>query len=165
MPKWYDQHWITAGEMIAASRPARLLVIDRNPEVPPAGALARHRPDRITVLAGATLMEIAALERHDLAIVANTVEHMEKREATRLLARLRDVQAGRLLALVPVGRTGMANEPWTLADLLGLGMQILERHPVEDASLVLGHYAITSYKTTPRWFNNRFWAHPERWKP
>jgi hypothetical protein len=145
--------------------PRSLLVIDPNPEALPASGMPSEC--QVTclqenVLAG--LNEIAM--RFDLAVVANTLEHLDRKTGGILLSRLRDLHARRFVVLVPLGNCWENLQSyWQTADLLGYGMTIMARYRVADKPLQLYHYAIESYKTTPEWFNSHHWAHPEHWKP
>lgn len=106
----------------------------------------------------------AELPRSELAIVAGTLEHMSKREAGNVVARLRDLYAKVLYAAVPIGNDwpGMTSR-WRNEDLVALGLRQWRQYAVEGKSLVLYHYDIYDYKHTPDWLNSKYWANPERW--
>lgn len=143
-------------------RPASLLLIDPAAiEPPPVGADCR-----VTHLRAVDPVQLAALDRHDLGVVANTLERLDRKTGGLLLGRLRDLLTRRFVVLVPLGAGWEGLESrWEMADLLGYGMSLMVRYQENGWPLGLFHYAIESYKTTPEWFNSRHWAHPERWKP
>ena len=106
------------------------------------------------------------LGRYDLGIVANTLEHQDRKTAGQMLARLRDLHTRRFVVLIPIGEDWDGHVSyWRPSDLLGYGMNLMARYQVEGKSLHLYHYSIKTYKTTPQWFNAHHWAHPENWRP
>lgn len=163
-PVHHRVHHKDLATLLEVARPRSLLLIDPEhdplpPTTLPADCQRTHLTDNIL----ATLDEHA---RFDLAVVANTLEYLDRRTAGILLARLRDVQAHRLIVLVPLGHRWEAlRSYWRTADLLSYGMTILSCYQVEGKPLQLFHYTIESYKTTPEWFNSRHWANPEHWRP
>ncbi|HXH03422.1 MAG TPA: DUF6231 family protein [Candidatus Competibacteraceae bacterium] len=167
MPELHTEHHAALATLLETIRPASLLLIDPNPE-PLSAACRQALPAdcRIEHLPQATPERLAQLGQFDLGVVANTLEHLEPRQAGILLSRLRDVHTRRFVALLPLGEDwpGLISH-WQVADLLGYGMSLLARYRSDGRPLGLFHYAIVSYKTTPDWFNSKYWAHPERWKP
>jgi len=150
--------------LLEVTQPHSVLLIDPDPALLPQQSVPAGC--QITRLSDDILATLPELGCFDLGVIANTLEHLERREAGELLARLRDVHTRRFIVLVPLG-TEWANHRsyWQTADLLGYGMTIMARYQEADKPLHLYHYAIESYKTTPDWFNNQHWAHPERWRP
>lgn len=150
--------------LLETLRPASLLLIDPHPL--PHELLTASRDRRSIQLTQDILANLEGLGRFDFAIVAHTLEYLDRKTAGRILARLRDVQVRHFVALVPVGDTWEGHRSrWEATDLLGYGMTLLARYREDGKPLHLYHYAIETYKTTPEWFNSRHWAHPERWKP
>jgi hypothetical protein len=143
-------------------QPASVLLIDPNP----AGLPAIEADCRVTHLHEVDHAPLAALDRHDLGVMANTLERLDRKTGGLLLGQLRDLLTRRFVVLVPLGSGWEGLEShWEMADLLGYGMSLMARYQENGRPLGLFHYAIESYKTTPEWFSNRHWAHPERWKP
>ncbi len=103
--------------------------------------------------------------RYDAAILIGYIEHMEKRAALALIARLRDTQAANLLVAAPTGpgRTGHTSH-WAEQDFLALGMQAYQRLDCDAGAMILYRYNIRDYKQVPDWLNSNYWAHPERWE-
>lgn len=102
----------------------------------------------------------------DLVIAINTLEYLEKREAGYVLAALRDRISKRFAVLVPLDSAAPEHlSQWQETDLLAMGMVRMAFYKNDEGQLGLYHYNIQSYKTTPKWFNNKNWAHPEKWKP
>jgi len=100
----------------------------------------------------------------DFAIVANSVEHIDKASAEHLLARLRDIQAKRLLIVVPIG-TQWENHTsyWEETDLIALGFILKANITVHEKSVHVYAFDIATYKTTPDWLNHKYWANPDLW--
>jgi len=102
--------------------------------------------------------------RFDMGIVTDTLEHMEKPEAFRLLSRLRDLYTARFLVAVRVGndRSGIKST-WNRNDLLAVGMMLVNKYDDGDRAVHLYKYDIATYKPAPRWLNADNWANPELW--
>lgn len=162
-------HTVHFGELqtlLETVRPASILLLDPNPDGLPASYRAAQPDCRVEHLTGDVLAQLDGLGQFDLGIVANTLEHLERKAAGQVLARLRDVHTRRFVALVPIGADWPAQTSiWQPADLLGYGLSVMARYRSEGKSLYLCHYTIDTYKATPEWFNSHHWAHPERWKP
>ncbi|NJN47439.1 MAG: hypothetical protein HC808_14270 [Candidatus Competibacteraceae bacterium] len=150
--------------LLEVTRPGSVLLLDPDPELLP--QLNVSAGCRVTCLNDEPLATLPKLGCFDLGIIANTLEYLERKDAGVLLARLRDVHTRRFVVLVPLG-TDWENHRshWQTTDLLSYGMTVMARYREADKPLHLYHYAIESYKMTPDWFNNRHWAHPERWRP
>ena len=152
--------------LLETLQPASLLLVDPNPDALPPKWLGGHPGCQVKRLQRDILTQLEGLGRFDLGIVANTLEYMDTREAGMVLARLRDLNTRRFVALVPVGEDWPEHPThWQTSDLLGYGMTMLARYREADKPLTLFHYNIHTYKTTPEWFNARNWANPENWQP
>ena len=149
--------------LLKTTQPASLLLSDPNPL--PGDVLAACPNCQVTRVEGDILAQLDTLGRFDLGIIANSLEHVDRKTAGRILARLRDVHTRRLVVLVPIGNTweNQCNH-WEAIELLGYGMSLMARYQVDDKALHLYHYAIETYKLTPDWLNSKHWAHPEHWK-
>ncbi len=103
--------------------------------------------------------------RYDAAILMGCIEHMDKKAALALIARLRDAQAKNLLVGAPLG-SGLTGQRslWIEQDFLALGMQVYQRLDCAAATMILCCYNIHDYKQVPDWLNSKYWAHPERWE-
>lgn len=113
---------------------------------------------------GDWLHELAQAGSFDLAFVYGVLEYLPKREAMTLLARIRDMHARRLYALVPIGKAWLGHASlWEQNDLIALGMEQVNAYAESGGPLHLYRFDIHTYKTTPEWFNSRYWAHPELW--
>lgn len=162
----HTAHHDDLGHLLEITRPNSILLIDPNPgALPP--ALLNHLPEcQVTHLPVEHLSELQHLQRHDLGILANTLEQLDRNMAGMLLARMRDCNSRRFVALVPMGdRWHNQISYWDLGDLLGYGLSVMARYQVDGKPLYLCQYAIETYKTTPDWLNSKFWANPERWSP
>lgn len=109
------------------------------------------------VPAGRWLQSTPAGTRYDAALASDVVETLGETDATRVLAGLRDIHAGRLLLLTV---ESARSRP---ADLLALGLTGLGAVRADTTVLLAYEYDLRRYKRTPDWLNPRHWAHPERW--
>jgi len=97
-------------------------------------------------------------KRFDMAIVHNFVEHIEKHEAVRILARLRDFLCPQYCLSLTLD-----DKIWQLTDLFALGLSKVSSYTNEDKEIALFKYSISSYKRTPDWLNADNWANPQMW--
>ena len=108
---------------------------------------------------------LAALDgfgRFELVFVSHVLESMPKPEAVQLIARLRDLHCDRMIIVVPIGSDWSNNmSQWQQTDLLGLGFSLLAEFHVNQRLVHIYAFDIASYKTTPEWLNNKYWANPE----
>ena len=103
--------------------------------------------------------------RYDVGIVTDTIEHLDKRDAIRLLSRLRDLYTARFCVAVRIGDdwTGFRTT-WSRNELLSIGMMLVNSYEDDDRRRTqLYKYDISTYKPTPRWLNPDNWANPELW--
>ncbi|MGH8503859.1 MAG: DUF6231 family protein [Gammaproteobacteria bacterium] len=153
-------------QIVDRLRPPSLLALMPERE-PLRRELARRVPGPACtfVCADQLLSEDFTVERSRLAIVAGVIERLNKRKAGKAIARLRDLYAQVMYALVPVGDTwpGLASH-WTNEELIAYGLRQARQYTVEGRALILYHYDIYDYKLTPDWLNSRYWANPERWE-
>jgi hypothetical protein len=163
----YTVHHKDLKVLLETVNPASVLLVDPNPNGLPEEILTSVPTCRVTHLTDDIVPQLQAQERHELGIVANTLEHMDRKTAGAVLARLRDLDTRRFVALAPIGKDLDENQvsSWEAADFLAYGMTLMARYQTDGKILHLYHYAIESYKTTPEWFNSKNWAHPDRWKP
>ncbi len=152
-------------DQLAARPPRSALVIDPVPDHALSAYQAEHPECRVTRLdEGDPLARLASLGRFDVAVVANTLEHMDKAGAGRLIARLRDLNAPRLYIVIPMGPRwpGLASH-WAPADMIAYGMTRVGDHTREGKPLQLYKFDIAEYKKNPDWLNPDHWANPELW--
>lgn len=99
----------------------------------------------------------------DVALVVDTLEHLDFDLGERLLARLRDVLARQIcLVLRPPQQTPGPSTQWTPSRLAALGFNPAGRTAARHAER-LYHYDVATYKADPDWLNSRHWANPQRW--
>ena len=124
-----------------------------------AGYLSAHPDTGFTCLSPEQAMtELATLDRHELGLVQNTLEVLDKESAGILIARLRDLLCPHLFIAVELGQA------WQLNDLLAYGMVLHARpHPEADHPLHIFRFEIDDYKITPEWLNPKHWANPHHW--
>ena len=102
------------------------------------------------------------LGRFELVFISHVLEKMPKKKAEQLIARLRDMHCDRMLIVVPIGADWPNHEShWQQTDLLGLGFSLLAEFHSNQHLIHIYAFDIASYKTTPEWLNNKYWANPE----
>lgn len=129
-------------------------------------AYVRENPHCVlTHLAGGDWQsQLDAAGRFDFAFLAGALETLTKREAGVLLASLRDIHAELLFALVPIGKAWLNQASfWEYNDLIGFGMERVNVYAQNGLPLALLKFDLRTYKTTPEWFNSKYWARPELW--
>jgi len=148
---------------VSAQRPSSVLALG-----PAAAALVPSpsapgaRPLRVRVVPHAhTLADLDGDDAVDLALVAGLLEESDKRSAEILLARLRDMNARRMLIVIDLERA--AAQGWDQRALFALGFERLQRVTENGRPFELYGFDIRRYKVTPDWLNARFWANPELW--
>lgn len=152
LAKWINQ--VAPASALAIGQRA----VDRLSRLLPAGAQLETLDHRDA------LARVTGLGVFDLAVVTDTVEHLEKTAAEQLLGNLRDLHAHHLLLLVPIGEAGQGQQSsWAPGDLLALGMSRVGCYNSATARYYLYHFALETYKQAPDWLNSKYWAHPERY--
>lgn len=107
---------------------------------------------------GADLQELGELERFDLAIVADQLEHLPKSAGMELLGRIRNAHSNHFCVIyAPAG----CRTVWTAVDFFSLGMTLASTFQNDGRELQLYTYAIEKYNHSREWNNNRYWANPE----
>ncbi len=107
------------------------------------------------------LAALAPLARFDVALIAGVLEHLDKARGGALLARIRDVHAPRFIVAVPAGDRAESTTRWERNELYAYALEFVAEYT--DEALHLYKFELATYKTTPDWFNPRYWAHPELW--
>jgi DNA-binding transcriptional LysR family regulator len=138
-------------------QPKRLLCISRG-SVPAVTAYVTKHPDcELVTTSEAPLPDDLANQRYDLAIVADQLEQLSKREGTELLAGLRNLSVSRMAVLVELAEAPQ----WETSDFYGLAMQREAHFERDERCLTLFTYDLAEYKTVPDWLNSKYWANPE----
>ena len=97
-------------------------------------------------------------ERFGLAVVTPAIVDLEARARLALVARLRDVQARRLLIVVPEAHAFNGE-----SRALGLRHHLLTGAAAAAPKFSVYGFDLYDYRRTPDWLNSRYWANPERW--
>lgn len=136
--------------------PSRVLYVGRS-DLPALDAFAQAHPDSHLVRTASVPLpaEVSAC-RYDLALVADCLEHVPKRDGLQLLGGVRNLNASRMAVLVDLNAAG-----WQPTDLFALALQASERFQREDQTLTLFTYDLLQYKQVPDWLNAKFWANPQ----
>ncbi|WAB95272.1 DUF6231 family protein [Pseudomonas citronellolis] len=136
--------------------PQRLLLVGAS-GIPAVEAFRQAHPDcQVHGAAAGELPAELAAQRYDLALLADCLEHLERRAALQLVGGIRNLNSSRVAVLVDLAETGVAE-----IDFYALGMQASERFQRDDQTLTLFTYDLREYKQVPDWLNAKFWANPE----
>ena len=147
------------------AKPRTLLAIGPNAHEALTDYLAAHPQAVLTHLtAGEWLAQVSTLGRFDFVFLAEVLEYLPKRDAGILLGCLRDVHSSLLYVLAPIGKAWLKHTSfWEYNDLIGFGMERENVYAKSGLPLALLKFDLRTYKTTPEWFNSRYWARPELW--
>ncbi len=114
--------------------------------------------------AGDWLAQVEAAGCFDFVFITGVLEYLPKRDASMLLASLRDVHAKQLYVLAPIGKAWLNHASfWEYNDLIGLGMERVNVYAKNGLPLALLKFDLRTYKATPEWLNSKYWARPELW--
>lgn len=94
---------------------------------------------------------------YSLALITETLEHLDHHQGELLLGQLRNMGAERIALLI-----GDAAESWHFQDFIGLGFKRLY-HYAAPVKATLYAYDIATYNHRREWNNPRNWANPEMW--
>lgn len=109
-----------------------------------------------------SLVELDEFGRYDLVFVSHVLEKLPKASAEQLIARLRDLHCERLIVVLPIGTDWPKHQShWQKTDMLGLGFSLLTEYHSNQHQVHIYAFDIASYKATPEWLNNKYWANPE----
>ncbi len=152
--------------LLADQNPRRLLAIG------PAGA-ALPGLDAYRAAAGVEITRLTpdavphgleGAQRFDAAVVAGTLESLDKAAGARLIAALRDLYAARLYVVIPAGPPqAPAAGAWEAAELAAFGLSRIGEDRRAGTLLHLYQFDIGDYKQTPDWLNADHWANPQLW--
>lgn len=138
-------------------QPLRLLCVGHDP-IPAALAYCTEHPEcgRVETSEVPLTAELAN-QRYDLAIVADQLERLNKRQGIELLAGLRNLSVNRMAVLVDLDRA----PEWKDTDFYGLAMQRQGSFQRDERRLTLFTYDLAEYKNVPDWLNSKYWANPQ----
>ena len=126
-------------------------------DMPAVEAFGRSREGRhIDRAPAAPLSGDLSGRRYDLALVADCLEHLPKRDGMQLLGGIRNLNASRIAVLVDLSACD-----WQATDFFSLALQISARFEREEQTLTLFTYDLLVYKQVPDWLNAKFWANPQ----
>ena len=151
--------------LLGEAKPQNLLLVGPDAKDLAVGYLDQNPQCKTEeIVAGDYLDQLAGLGMFSAAIVAGVVECLEKHQAEMVLSRIRDLHAKRFWLLVPIGleRSNHASV-WNQNDLIAFGMVRLSTYPDQKGEWHLYQYDLMTYKTTPEWYNSRYWANPQMW--
>ncbi|MCY1413464.1 hypothetical protein D3C76_592930 [compost metagenome] len=136
--------------------PKRLLLVGAS-GIPAVEAFRAAHPDcQLAEAPAGPLPADLAAQRYDLALLADCLEHMPRREALQLVGGIRNLNSSRVAVLVDLNAAGTSE-----TDFFSLAMQASERFQRDQQTLTLFTYDLHEYKQVPDWLNAKFWANPE----
>jgi phospholipid N-methyltransferase len=142
--------------LLEQHQPAHLLLVSES-DLPAISAYSANHPDSQVIRAtAADFQQNLADRRFDLAIIANCLEHLPKRQALELIGGIRNLNTNRMAVLIDLDACD-----WKEADFYSLAMQASESFTREAQTLTLFTYDLHSYKQIPDWLNAKFWANPQ----
>lgn len=146
-------------------RPRSVLLVDRDRNEALRAYQAQHPRCRVTRLDGTDpLRHLQSEGRYDMGIVVNTLEHMDKAGAGRLVARLRDLHTRRACIVIPVGPAWCGlTSTWEPTDMIAYGMTLIGSRERDGKPVHLYGFDIAEYKERPDWLNSDHWANPDLW--
>lgn len=144
------------GALLAQQAPQQVLLVS-NSALPAVQAWQEAHPEcQLSHNPAQALTPAHAGKRYDLAILADCLEHLDKRSALELIGGIRNLNASRLAVLVDLAACEL-----THTDFYAQALQVSEQFTREQQTLTLFTYDLLQYKQAPDWLNNRFWANPE----
>lgn len=142
--------------LLECHKPESILLLGMA-EMPAVSAFQQAYPKaRVTTVQGVRLPDELLMQRFDLALLVDCLEHLPKILGQQLLGGIRNLHASRLAVLVDLQASG-----WQETDFYALAMQLSERFQRAEQSLSLFTYDLLDYKQLPSWLNDKFWANPE----
>lgn len=136
--------------------PGRLLHVG-NSDIPAVQAFARaHSQCELARSPAAPLPAELAARRYDLALIADCLEQLPKRDGLQLLGGIRNLNASRIAVLIDLDASD-----WLATDFFALALQVAARFKRDDQTLTLFTYDMFDYKQVPDWLNAKFWANPQ----
>ena len=142
--------------LLEQHRPARLLYVGSS-ELPAIDAFSHsHNHCQIDrALTGPLPADLAA-RRYDLALVADCLEHLPKRDGLQLLGGIRNLNTSRMAVLVDLNASD-----WQATDFYSLALQLSGRFERGGQTVTLFTYDLLDYKQVPDWLNAKYWANPQ----
>lgn len=126
-------------------------------EMPAVSVYQQDHPTAcVTTVRGVSLPDELLMQRFDLALLVDCLEHLPIIAGQQLLGGIRNLHASRLAVLVDLQGSG-----WHETNFYALAMQLSERFQRDEQSLSLFTYDLLDYKQLPSWLNDKFWANPE----
>ncbi|MGE6529861.1 DUF6231 family protein [Pseudomonas sp. NPDC077382] len=142
--------------LLEQHHPARLLYVGRS-ELPAIDAFSRsYNHCQIDRSPTGPLPADLAARRYDLALVADCLEHLPKRDGLQLLGGIRNLNTSRMAVLVDLNASD-----WQATDFYSLALQLSGRFERDGQTVTLFTYDLLDYKQVPDWLNAKYWANPQ----
>lgn len=140
-------------------QPSTLLVIAPSP-VPAVQAYAQdHSECRVSRGSRFDIESMIDAPMHDLAVIAETLEHLDHDQGIELIGMIRNRYASRIYLVV--NETADNPSRWRDADFFSLGMRRAGTFSRDRQTVRTYTYDLESYNRTRDWNNPKNWANPE----
>ena len=147
-------------ERLEIEKPATVLFIA--PEISPGltDYLAAKKELKLDHIVFENLEQsVVPLGRFDFAIVADTLEKLERKESEQLISRLRDMHSKLLWVMV----SEIQEDSYSKNDAIAQGMRMVNPENFGAGQSEWYEFSLRFYKPVPQWLNAENWANPERW--
>ncbi|MCG8533658.1 MAG: DUF6231 family protein [Pseudomonadales bacterium] len=101
--------------------------------------------------------QLESLQRFDVGVVFDFLEHLNEKAGITLLAKLRNLHCDRLWVAVP------EMNGWNFKTMIGLGFRRVACYETSESILGIYVYDLANYNRKREWNNPKFWANPENW--
>ena len=124
---------------------------------------------KITKISTNEITLLENTERHDVGIVIDLFEHIDKQTGIQILSKLRDLLCHQYCICLAIStQNDIADSTkWQLSDMFGFALERVaiyaDSMPDQKLQTGLFKYNINDYKKTPDWLNSDNWANPEMW--
>lgn len=149
-------------QVLDAQQPDSLVCICAHPLEALAGWQAEHPECRITQCPASELLaDPGKAGTHDLAIVCDTLEHLDHETGLLLLGTLRNRVSQKLYLLV--NQLVTIEIGWQDTDFFSLGLRHAATFRRGELDYRAWVYDIGNYNPRREWNNPDHWANPENW--
>lgn len=148
--------------ILDSHRPRSVLAVSLNP-IPVVSQWCKdHDCELIEIQSPTPFDALEAIERVDMAVVADQLEYMTHRDGEALMGLLRNLHTD---SVVAVYQPTLAPQTlrWPSNGFLALGCREQGHFSQEGRTLDIYSYDLDNYNFERSWNNSRFWANPENW--
>ena len=102
------------------------------------------------------LGELSDHGQFDFVLIKGLLEHLSHELAEHVIAQVRDLHAREMLLIT------LGDSEWKTTDFIGLGLRQIAEIEQQGETSHAWYFSLETYKRTPDWLNNRYWANPEK---